>query len=136
MDPQRRNAPSLPAFKQLFKNDSVLKIPQHFYYGKRQYSILLARIRNNCSNLHNDLFNNHLREDAHCPNCGSVEDAEHYFFQCTMYRHQRLTLFYSTRPLHPLSPKLLLFGDENKPYAENIAIVEAVLNFIKDTKRF
>jgi hypothetical protein len=136
MDPTIKNAPSLTAFKQSFKNDTVLKVPQYFYYGKRQFSILLARIRNNCSNLNNDLYNNHLRHDSFCSNCGSVEDAEHYFFKCTMYRNQRLTLFYSTRPFHPLSPKMLLFGNENKSNDENEIIVEAVLTYIKDTKRF
>ena len=47
-----------------------------------------------------------------------------------------LTLFYLTRPFYPLSPKMLLFGNENKSNDENEIIVEAVLTYIKDTKRF
>ena len=35
-------APSLAAFKQLLKTDTVLEIPQNLYYGKILYSILLA----------------------------------------------------------------------------------------------
>ena len=60
--------------------ETLSKVPSQFYHGKRQYAILLARIRNNCSNLNNDLFNNHLHQDNTCPNCGAPEDAEHYFF--------------------------------------------------------
>ena len=45
-------------------------------------------------------------------------------------------MFYSTRPLHPLSTKLLLFGDDKRSNDENIIIVNAVLTYIKDTKRF
>jgi hypothetical protein len=136
LDWNLKNAPSLTAFKQTIKNETLSKVPSQFYHGKRQYAVLLARIRNNCSNLNNDLFNNHLHQDNTCPNCGAHEDAEHYFFKCTIYRTQRLAMFYSTRPLHPLSTRLLLFGDNKRSNDENIIIVDAVLTYIKDTKRF
>ena len=136
LDWNLKNAPSLTAFKQTIKKETLSKVPSQFYHGKRQYAILLARIRNNCSNLNNDLFNNHLHQDNTCPNCGAPEDAEHYFFKCTIYRTQRLAMFYSTRPLHPLSTRLLLFGDNKRSNDENIIIVDAVLTYIKDTKRF
>ena len=99
-------------------------------------SVILARLRNNCSNLNNDLFRNHIRTDSCCPHCGHIEDAEHYFFKCTTYRTQRLTLFNSTRSFHPLSTHRLLYGDERLSHVSNIIIVKAVQYYIKESKRF
>ena len=47
-----------------------------------------------------------------------------------------IQLFNATRNLHPLSTKLLLFGDSGLSHHENVQIVEAVHQFIKSTKRF
>ena len=41
-------------------------VPSHFTIGNRFISILHARLRNNCSNLNNDLFRNHLRDNPLC----------------------------------------------------------------------
>ena len=42
-------------------------------------SVIRARIRNKCSNLHCDLYFNKLRDNEVC-DCGfEREDAEHYF---------------------------------------------------------
>ena len=48
-------------------------------------SVLHARLRNKCSNLNNDLFINHIRDNPLCDLCGVVEDAIHYFFHCRRY---------------------------------------------------
>ena len=37
-------------------------LEQASLFGKRHLSVLHARIRNKCSQLNNDLFNNHLRD--------------------------------------------------------------------------
>ena len=71
LDSNLKNAPSLSAFKQSIKRETLSKVPSHFYHSKRQYAILLSRIRNKCSNLNNDLLNNYLRQDNFCPNCGA-----------------------------------------------------------------
>ena len=34
--------------------------PKHFFFGERKFSIIHTRLRNNCSNLNNDLFLNHI----------------------------------------------------------------------------
>ena len=67
-------------------------------------------MRNNCSTLNHDLFNNHL-----CPSpvCNAIEDAEHFFFNCSKYLDIRLNLFHATRAFHPLNTDKLLFDDEN-----------------------
>ena len=60
-------------------------VPSHFTIGNRYISILHVRLRNNCSNLNNDLFRNHLREHFLCDLSGMVEDAIHYFFHCRKF---------------------------------------------------
>ena len=39
---------------------AITKVPSFYLTGDRYLSVLHARIRNKCSNLNNDLFNNHL----------------------------------------------------------------------------
>ena len=42
------------------------KVPSYYASGNRRLSVLHARIRNNCSNLNLNLFNNFLRPDPLC----------------------------------------------------------------------
>ena len=66
-----RSADSLSAFKQLLKRSMFRspEIPNYFVSGQRISSVYHCRIRNNCSNLNEDLFNNHLKPTAAC-DCG------------------------------------------------------------------
>lgn len=110
LDTNIRDSPSLVCFKsrikELFKPPIV---PKFFLIGERSQSIYHARIRNNCSNLNFDLFNNHLKDNPNCL-CGEgVEDAKHFFFKCNCYLNERLRLFTNTRQFHPLSTDKLLF---------------------------
>ena len=78
-------------------------VPKHFDHGNRKLSIIQARIRNRCSNLNQDLYLNRPRDTGVC-DCGSErEDAEHYFFKCHKYLHERCKLFRSTHRYHPLN---------------------------------
>ena len=54
------------------------KIPSFYHTGDRYQSVLHAIIRNKCSNLNNDLFNNHLSPTPVCNCCQETEDAEHF----------------------------------------------------------
>ena len=72
------------------------QVPQHYMNGKRKLSILHARIRNRCSNLHLDLYTNHLKDDPICDCLGGAESAEHYFFECQRFTAQRIILFNQT----------------------------------------
>ena len=120
---------------------SAIKLKQisvliYKYLGKRKQSILHCRIRNFCSNLNNDLFNNHLRDSPLCKCLEWVEDAEHYFFRCRRFTDHRLILFHKTRYLHPLKAHFLLNGNLNLTHNDNAILFDAVQKYIKDTARF
>ena len=132
-----RNASSLSAFKQTVLNkDKVPIVPLIYLEGNRYLSVLHARIRNNCSDLNFDLFRNNLSQSPYCT-CNSIdyENSEHYFFCCSSYNNQRVKLFQDTRSFHPLSIEIVLFGNKELSYEENI-IFKAVQNFIRESKRF
>ena len=60
-------------------------MPQYFYTGSRKAQILHTRLPTNCSL---DLFMKNITDSPLC-SCGSVEDAEHFFFHCHKYLAQR-----------------------------------------------
>ena len=131
-----KNAPSLTSLKSNLKNQNFTKIPLHFFHGRRYLSVIHTRLRNNCSNLNFDLYNNHLKDHPQCNFCNQIEDVEHFFFSCNNYRLQRIALFRSTRAFHPLSSNKLLYGCDSLDYEQNVVIVDAVHKFINDTNRF
>ena len=104
--------------------------------GKRNLSVLHARLRNNCSNLNNNLFINHLRERPFCSWCNVIENAKHYFFTCNQYRNESLIYFEAVRDFQPLNIKLLLFRNDTLNNASNTTLFRAVHEYIKNTKRF
>ena len=57
---------------------AISKVPSFYLTGDRYLSVLHARIRNKCSNLNNDLLNNHLSPTPLCNRCQETEDAEHF----------------------------------------------------------
>ena len=107
-----RGADSLSAFKQLLTR-SIFRspeVPNYFVSGQRISSVYHCRIRNNCSNLNKDLFNNHLKPTAACE-CGfESEDAKHYFFFCNRFTQQWTSLFQTIRKFQPFDIRLLLHG--------------------------
>ena len=74
---------SVNAFKRFVKKDKS-HIPKHFYVGKRKAQILHTRLRANCSSLNLDLFMRNISYTPLCQ-CGSVENAQHFFFHCRNY---------------------------------------------------
>ena len=108
-----------------------------FYHkGSRSLTLYHVRIRNVCSNLNADLYNNPLRENGNCDCQTGIENAEHYFFHCHLFQNQRITPFRETRQYHPLNAKTLLIGKENLIESDNLIIFTSVQKFIKNTKRF
>ena len=104
--------------------------------SNRQLSVLHTRIRNNCSDLQLELFNNHVSDNAFC-SCGHcIESAEHYFFRCSHYTLHRHTLFNSLRPFPSSQCKLTTFGCTEYDYETNCKIFLSVHTYTKDTKRF
>ena len=101
-------------------------IPKYYIQGNRWLSIHHARLRNQCSNLNKDLFDNHLKLSSAC-DCGSdVEDAEYYFFKCSIFTGQHTALFRSTRQFHPLNINMLLYGSERLSDDQNVNLFKAV----------
>ena len=78
-----KNLPTTTSFKHQLQSTTFPKIqvPSYFAWGNRYLSVLHARLVNNCSNLNNDLFINHLCERPFCSWCNVIEDVKHYF--CT-----------------------------------------------------
>ena len=75
------NSTSISSFKsKVSKMTKPTKIPNIYCIGNRIISVLHARLRNNCSNLNEDLYQNHLRLDPMCECGNEIENAEHYFF--------------------------------------------------------
>jgi hypothetical protein len=108
IDLSLRDISTLTSFKHKIKQPFNEKVPTYYLNGNRYLSVIHARIRNNCSNLNGDLYNNHLRDDPYCAcNNNVFECASHYFFSCPKYREQRLSLFRQTREFHPLNINLL-----------------------------
>ena len=111
-------------------------MPSYYIKGDRFLSVIHARIRNNCINLYNDLYLNHLMSDPLCSCNLENENAEHYFFRCPKYLNERITLFNETRNFHPLSLDTLIYGVDHLTFEENMCIFTAVHTFIKNTDRF
>lgn len=112
------------------------KISKYFILGNRTYSVYHCRIRNKCSNLNDDLFNNHLKPTAICDCQLEIENAEHYFFRCERYNEQRLRFFHLSRKFHPLGVNLVLYGSDNWSENDNLQLFTYVQQYIRDTARF
>ena len=57
-----RESDSYVSFRSTLKNEVLgnAQVPSYFMKGQRRLSVLHARLRNNCSDLKSDLFQNHL----------------------------------------------------------------------------
>ena len=110
------------------------RAPVYYYTVKRLCQIVHSRLRTNCSSLNYYLVSKHITDSPLC-RCGTVEDGNHYFFECHMYAHQRILLFDSISQFRVITLNLL-FGDPTLSLAENTHIFDKVQKFIIDTKRF
>ena len=133
-----RNSSTLNPFKYQMKRElvDVQKVPLYYIYGDRYLSVMHSRIRNNCSNLSDDFYLNHLTMNPLCSCNQEIENAEQFFFRCLKYANERLRLFHETRVYHRLNNNLILFGDERLSFESNIMLFRAVQNYIKNTKIF
>lgn len=129
---QRMN--SISAFKRyLITNDSV--VPSYYYFGKRTEQVLHCRLRQNMSDLNNDLFLRHLSLDPTC-DCGyQFETAKHYLLDCPNYNDIRINSILDIKEEHR-KVDVLLFGSSALTVKENEAIVLHVHNFIRLSNRF
>ena len=117
----RETDKSYLSFRNAVKGDILCgnHVPSYYMKGQRCLSVLHARIRNNCSDLNRDLYQNHLTNDPSC-SCGNDnENALHYFFECENHSYARIIMFRSTRNYHPLSVFTVLFGTSTLSDADN-----------------
>ena len=106
------------------------------FLEKKHLSVLHARIRNNCSNLNNNLFNKHFRDNPFCNWCNETEGGERYFFHCNTYKNERHQFFEIARDFQPLTINILLYGNEALDNQLNIELFSAVQEYMKNTKGF
>ena len=95
-----KQSESVNSFKLLLTKGKST-VPDHYYIGSRKAQILHTRIlRTNCSSLNLDLFVKNFTESPLC-RCGSIENAQHFFFHCKYFEVQRRECDFSIR--EPLS---------------------------------
>ena len=137
-DNQFRNCQLHESFCYRIKKEltSSIKIPEYYLKGIHACSIFHRRIRKKCSDLHADLFYNHLRDDPLCDCQRDVEDAEHFIFKCPRYNEQILVMFHKTRQIHSLSVSVVLNGNPDLTVENNSVLFDAIQKYIKDTGRF
>ena len=90
----------------------------------------------NCSNLNADLHSLHVTDSPACVYSLRVKDAALSFLDCSLYYIQGLALQNTASRFNHCRLETLLYGDGNFDYETNVAIVLAVLEFIKDSERF
>lgn len=132
-----KTSSSLSEFKRLL-NTFCPSVPLYYYYGKRTEQILHCRLRLGISNLNNDLYNRHLKNNPACL-CGHpFENCDHYLFKCPLYNDARLnTIFTLNLPQNVnLDLNVLLFGSPLLSLNMNTAVFASVQDYIKSTKRF
>ena len=87
------------------------------------------------SSLNFDLFVKNISDSPLCL-CGSIENAQHIFFHCTINQAQRNELINAISPYQYPSLYLFLYGDLSMPQDVNSMIFEKVYKYIISTKRF
>ena len=108
------------------------KPPDYYFIGKRKYQIIHANMRTQSTDLNYHLFERYLREDTAC-DCGApVEDPNHYFRICPLYKALRHEIF----GMHIPSLETLLYGAYNRSNAYNISVFTKVEEFIIRSERF
>ena len=133
---ETRNIPTLLQFKSSIRHQPPI-VGEHLSAGERKYNIILTRIRHKCSSLNADLFHVNIVPYSNC-SCGVlVENAENYFFECTLYNTQRRRLLQTIHKIQTtVNFDLLTNGSTLHDLDTNKQIILAVLKFINDTNRF
>ena len=131
---EAKQSDSVNSFKR-FLNTGKSSVPNHYYIGSRKAQILHTRIRTNCSSLNLDLFLKNVTDSPLC-RCGSIENAQHFFFHCRYYNVQRRELMTTVSLYANPSLKLLLTGDLTLSPVINNIITLKVQKYIIDTHRF
>ena len=107
------------------------------YIFQRQFNIIHARLRRECSSLNADLYKINLSDTYLCI-CGSgVENAKHYFLECELYDNIRPSLVRTiAHNGGRCDIKTILYGNPSLNFDRNQRIFKAVHTYIKQSNRF
>ena len=134
----------------LFKTQLKLifkpKKQKHYNIGKKLPNTLLCRLRVGRSFLKSHGFAINLSQTDKCF-CGDVDSIQNYFFNCFLFKTERLVLLSKVNNIYPPFSKLskvkqcdvLLYGinlNSLLPDPRNRSITFAVQEFITKTNRF
>ena len=123
-------------FKRQLNQGRVI-VPKYFYTGNRCMQILHTRLRTGCNPLNYDLYSKNTIESPFC-NCrfGNIENADHFFFRCHLYRNHRQELMDTLSQHGNITLNIILNGYLNLSNESSIAIFEVVQRYIQRTKLF
>ena len=93
-------------------------------------------IRGKCNSLQADLYSVNIVINPFCT-CGPyIENAEHFFFECSHFDNQRTHVMASLSNVVSITLDRLLYGNEYLTPHMNHIILLAVLRYIKESRRF
>ena len=88
------------------------------------------------SDLKNDLFKRHLRNDPSCTCRFQTVNAHHYFTECPLYNQYRDKTLNKLPNDVKYDIYVLIYGCQRKSQEENLNIMTAVSKYIRKTGRF
>ena len=94
----------------------------------RKINCTLSGVKLKCSKLNHDLSMKNITDNNMC-NCGQIETAFHYFFECPQYTTLRNGLDLETGFVPILTLNIILNGDSSLFVQRNLA-------YILETNRF
>ena len=106
-----------------------------YYLGTRSTNIKHAQLRLNCSKLNSHLYALHVLDNPACQ-CGSDnEDTYHFFYVCPLFTNQRQSLLRSITTFNITDWQMLLYGNNNLDFDQNVMLFKAVHDYIENTGR-
>ena len=140
-----RQIMSVASFKRvigkLFEKNQLTELQRmYFCSGDRQVQIVLSQMRMQFSNLKTHLYDKQCIESPLCP-CGeSDETIYHFYYNCKLFATARLKLyrsiFASFGGIYAPCVDQILYGNTNYNIEDNSKLLQLIINYITDTRRF
>ena len=131
-----RDVDTVDSFKRHLSQGRA-NVPKYYYSGSRRLQVLHTRLRTGCSSLKYDLCAKNIVNSPLCDcRSGAIENADHFFLRCHLYREHRVALQNSILQYSIFNLNVILKGDENLSYETNVSIFESVHKYIQNTNRF
>ena len=137
LDQQVRTLPTILRFKSNI-NTIPDKIPDYTNVGERKHNIMLTRRRHRSSSLKADLYGVNIIPCPAC-SCGAlIQNADHYFIECSLFTNQRNNLFINLNRLQINDAGVAVLTTGSHNYDENInrTILQFAIKLFKDSQRF